>query len=90
VSPAWRSRRLPAGLVTTGFVVMVVAGFVSGPYRPNPFDANDPLPCRCTPAEAAAALAGLWWWVAAGAVLLLAGVARSVATRATTASVPPP
>jgi hypothetical protein len=69
---------------------MVVAGLVSGPYRPNPFDVDDPLPCRCTPAEAAAALAGLWWWVAAGAVLVLAGVAGSVATRATTASVPPP
>lgn len=69
---------------------MAVAGFASGPYRPNPFDVDDPLPCRCTPAVAAATLAELWWWVAAGAVLVLAGVVSRVATRATTASAPPP
>ncbi|MGY1602443.1 DUF4232 domain-containing protein [Geodermatophilus sp. SYSU D00815] len=67
----WRST--PYVLLAGGFLVMLLAGSAAGRYSPGWFDPGDPLPCGCSPEEAASARASLWIWVAAGAVGALAG-----------------
>ncbi|MGY1807765.1 DUF4232 domain-containing protein [Blastococcus sp. SYSU D00669] len=67
----WRST--PYVLLAVGSLVMLLAGSAAGRYSPGWFDPGDPLPCGCSPAEAAAARTSLWIWVAVGAGGVLAG-----------------
>jgi Protein of unknown function (DUF4232) len=73
-----RGRSLPYGLVGAGFLIQLVAAFRSARYRPSFLDPNDPLPCSCSPAEAADALRQLWWAVGVGAALVVVGAALIV------------